>query len=354
MKNYLKCFIVSFILKVILFPLNGISQITINSGDIPVNAGFELTMSQADFDTLPFDVEAAGPNYVWDFSQADTITWDGSFTQTNVDAPTPYPNVNFITNRTIEYVPGVNMIFQQHMILSDASLLYKGTKWFADGVQDTTLFENEPELMIYQFPMTYQSAWSSTVTKSQYKNGVLQESHQRTLERTVDGWGLLKLPGQNYECLRIKEFDTESDTDTSYFWMAKNGVNLLTAFSVETNDDGSKEGSIYYCEAPLSVIEAEDGPKVPEQFILSQNYPNPFNPVTNIKYQVGADRSSPVHVDLSIYNSLGQKVSVLVSGNRPAGKYEVKWNAEGLPSGVYFYKIQAGAFTQVRKMILLK
>ena len=90
---------------------------------------------------------------------------------------------------------------------------------------------------------------------------------------------------------------------------------------------------------------------LPVEFALSQNYPNPFNPTTNLDYQL------PVagNVQLTVYNSLGQKVRTLVSGNQPAGYYSVTFDAADLASGVYYYHLQVGnKFNQVKKMILLK
>jgi predicted phosphodiesterase len=85
-------------------------------------------------------------------------------------------------------------------------------------------------------------------------------------------------------------------------------------------------------------------------YTLSQNYPNPFNPKTVIRY------SLPVtgHVDLSIYNILGQKVATLVNKKQSAGNYNVIWNASGLSSGVYLYRLQAGDRVQTKKMIYMK
>ena len=88
---------------------------------------------------------------------------------------------------------------------------------------------------------------------------------------------------------------------------------------------------------------------------LHANYPNPFNPVTTISYTVGAHRDVPLqHIDLSIYNSIGQKVCTLVSAKQGAGRYSVAWNASGFASGIYYYRIKAGEFTAVRKMLLVK
>jgi len=91
--------------------------------------------------------------------------------------------------------------------------------------------------------------------------------------------------------------------------------------------------------------------EIPEAFSLSQNYPNPFNPKTVISYQL------PVvsNVELSIYNILGQEIETLVSKKQPAGSYKVEWDAAGLASGVYSYRIKTdNGFIHYRKMLLQK
>ncbi len=85
-------------------------------------------------------------------------------------------------------------------------------------------------------------------------------------------------------------------------------------------------------------------------FELSQNYPNPFNPVTVISWQLPVSS----HVTLKVYDLLGKEAAVLVNGEKQAGSYQTEFNATSLPSGTYFYTIQAGNFVQTKKMILLK
>jgi hypothetical protein len=81
-----------------------------------------------------------------------------------------------------------------------------------------------------------------------------------------------------------------------------------------------------------------------------QNYPNPFNPSTTIKYNIA--KSS--YVTLKVYNILGSEVASLVNRNLKAGEYQLQFNAGNLSSGVYFYKIIAGSFTDIKKMLLVK
>jgi hypothetical protein len=93
-------------------------------------------------------------------------------------------------------------------------------------------------------------------------------------------------------------------------------------------------------------------------FSLEQNYPNPFNPSTKIHYTIpsgitnGAKQSQLV--TFKIYDVLGNKISTLVNEEKPAGSYEIEFDATGLSSGIYFYKLQAGSFVETKKMILLK
>lgn len=90
--------------------------------------------------------------------------------------------------------------------------------------------------------------------------------------------------------------------------------------------------------------------ETPTEFGLSQNYPNPFNPTTEIRYSV----PEPSFVTLSVFNSVGQEVAQLVKEFKGAGNHSVTWNANGLPSGVYFYSFKAGKFSSLKKMVLTK
>ena len=83
---------------------------------------------------------------------------------------------------------------------------------------------------------------------------------------------------------------------------------------------------------------------------LAQNYPNPFNPSTEIKYSLSTESK----VSLKVYNALGLEVASLVDGNEGVGVHQVKFNADNLPTGTYFYTLKAGTFSQTKRMVLSK
>jgi len=89
---------------------------------------------------------------------------------------------------------------------------------------------------------------------------------------------------------------------------------------------------------------------LPDKYELQQNYPNPFNPTTTIKYQIPVSGN----VTLTLYNTLGQEILQLVNGLQNAGVYEVKFDGSNLTSGIYFYQLESGTFSQIRKLVLIK
>jgi len=140
--------------------------------------------------------------------------------------------------------------------------------------------------------------------------------------------------------------------DTLYFdrgWSWSGGYCYkVSAIDVHGNESG------FALLRPEDVT-GTDTPKAPEASYLAQNYPNPFNPMTKVEFGLVA----PGRVSLRIYDAAGRLVRVLAEGDRPAGRYAELWDGcdasgRAVASGVYFYRLDAGAFTQTRKMILLR
>jgi hypothetical protein len=85
-------------------------------------------------------------------------------------------------------------------------------------------------------------------------------------------------------------------------------------------------------------------------FFLGQNYPNPFNPITSMQYSIGSRQ----FMSLKVFDVLGNEVAILVNEEKEPGTYKVKFDASNLTSGVYFYRIEAGEYSAVKKLILMK
>jgi len=122
-------------------------------------------------------------------------------------------------------------------------------------------------------------------------------------------------------------------------------------FEATPSSSGARELNIHVDEAYASL----HGIDLPTEFALHNNYPNPFNPVTNILYDI----PEVSEVNLEIYNVMGQRVRTLVQGTQEPGRYQIVWNAtndfgQALSSGMYIYRIQAGDFVSVKKLVLMK
>ncbi|RKY99822.1 MAG: hypothetical protein DRQ13_01580 [Ignavibacteriae bacterium] len=158
-------------------------------------------------------------------------------------------------------------------------------------------------------------------------------------------------------------FEIEKSTDSRTFEKIGqiNGKGTTTEKQEYIYIDGSivsGNGKVFYRLKQIDfdgtseysdVIEV-DYSLIPKVFSLSQNYPNPFNPTTTIKFDIPKE----VKVTLKIYDALGSEVATLVNENMEPGYYKYQWNAAQFASGVYFYRITAGTFVNVKKLLLLK
>lgn len=113
--------------------------------------------------------------------------------------------------------------------------------------------------------------------------------------------------------------------------------------------NGGYIGTGRFCNGTVGVEDGNDI-ELPREYGLAQNYPNPFNSVTIISYQLPESK----FVTLKVYDILGNEVEILVNEEKPAGSYNISFDASRFPSGVYYYKLSSGNYTETKKMILLK
>lgn len=183
------------------------------------------------------------------------------------------------------------------------------------------------------------------------------------IQVTVDAGGNSYVAGYSSGTTTAFDFTTVKYTETgAEEWVAKYTNSSSAGSSEETSgifiDEHSNiyitgmsaldYATVKYIQSPTSVDDKNF--QFPDEFSLYQNYPNPFNPNTVISWQ------SPVGSwqTLRVYDVLGNEVATLADEYKPAGSYEVEWDATDLSSGIYFYKLQAGDFIATKKMILIK
>ncbi len=171
---------------------------------------------------------------------------------------------------------------------------------------------------------------------------------QNNLETILKETWSIENEWENYT-FRMISYDNEGNwlEDVSQIWDSTNWVNDFRYLATWDEPVSVKEGLI-----------------ILNNYHLFQNYPNPFNPTTKIKFTIPTSPLNPSPyqgegqrerlISLQVYDVLGNEVATLVNEEKPAGEYEVEWNASDLPSGIYFYKLQSGSFGETKKMLLLK
>jgi hypothetical protein len=209
---------------------------------------------------------------------------------------------------------------------------------------------------------TQTNTWSSLGTGS--SNGVRGWVNALAVvgnEVVVGGWFT---SAGGVSANRVARFNTQTNTWSSLGTGSSNGVSggdfpAVRALAVSgsevyvggrfTSAGGVSANNVARWNSGTSRVE-QLSPTAPKTFLLEQNYPNPFNPSTTIRYQL------PVasEVKLEVYDVLGKKIATLVNERQSAGAYQVVWNASGLSSGTYFYRLQAGTFVETKKMIMVK
>jgi hypothetical protein len=214
-------------------------------------------------------------------------------------------------------------------------------------------WRNHPVSIEMSYPLQYLKTWDNNFVDS--LTGVLTLpifgsfnialGNRDSITYTVDAYGMLTIPGGfTQEALRIRKAGKYSYIDTlngfniplQYIFLAANGASVEVGMKDSTVTGGVAQVRYLKWTTPLPV-DVKEVADVPASFGLVQNYPNPFNPSTTIGYRVQGTGNS--FVRLSVYDILGQEVARLVDGPQVAGEHSVVFNARGLSSGTYHYRL---------------
>lgn len=340
------------------------AQITITESDVQNFATIGNTLD-ASFDTTTtsIDIGTTGATS-WDFSGLSPALQS---TFTCVDpSGTPFasrfPSATACFNG-MSVVQGYVLNSWQYLGVTSSALLSYGNaaQGSVSGFTITAVISNNPAYKQVIIPLTMGDSWTQSYVETD--STVIAplppiiNVYNIYEVNTVDAYGTMTLPGgATAEALRIRTHQTENDGGTitnyvSYLFLTKTGTQIVVEAADTTSPNTGVipiNGMTFLKSNVVGVRQADN--TLPENFMLAQNYPNPFNPTTQINYSI----PSAQKVVLKVYDALGRDAATLVNDQQAAGNYTVDFNAANLASGIYFYRLQAGDFVQMKKMILMK
>jgi hypothetical protein len=359
---------------ILIFPTIAFSQITITSSDFLGMIGSTQTTLDDERTSIPIDVGSAGANQTWDFRTlvvVDSVFAVNEFlTPQQAQLGGTFPDANLVQKITTPIEPGYEL-FNAYNVT---------TMYFINLGDSTQVTSPDTAIVHYQkdtvgvLPLAYNSTWMSTERDTSGFFPLSATISVDTTMNTIDGWGTVRLPMGDFECLRWRQdvkvinqtifngqvFGTTTETYIQYIWVSKGAFILARAQSQpgDTNPNFTNGRGFARLDELSSVVSVNDGVQRPVVFQLSQNYPNPFNPSTTIDVAL----PEAGWVSLTIYSALGEEVARLVNGELQAGWHSVTWDAGDAASGVYFYRMQIGpvdgveaaSFVATQKLILLR
>lgn len=232
--------------------------------------------------------------------------------------------------------------------------------WRLGGKNNDFTFINDPDGFSHQHAIRRIENGNITL----YDNG---NFHNPPYSRAVE----YKLDEINMTATLVWQYRNNPDVygrATGYVQRLDNGNTLICwgltpSTLTEVRYDGTKVLEMNFSESNFAYRsykylwkETLGDEILPSYYSVMQNYPNPFNPQTTIKFKIPQTNANntPVKTLITIYDILGSKVAEILNDNFVPGTYEVNWNASGFPSGVYYYRLESGSFTETKKMVLIK
>ena len=358
--------IATILLLVVLLCSAAMSQITVTSTDMQTLYAAGKSWRNLGAYSLNVTMNVGTASSSAQSWQIPTVVYTDTIRMDNIlPSATPYasrfPRATHV-QRAMQKTGDTTTTVYSYVRITTDSLISLG---FAIRTQsprsDTTDYEPQVTLQ-YLFPI--QLGKSSTRRDS---TSIFAGSYiiQRIVN-TCDAFGSLVTPAGTFQALRTKEISYSEtwfsgmlyskDSSMSLTWFTKEGY----FYNVEPKDQHQSSGSQVISSVsymiPLGFTGVTDqSPGIPAEYTLQQNYPNPFNPSTNIRVSV----AQAGHVSLKVYNVLGVEVASLMNEQKEAGTFTVNWNASGLPSGMYLYRLtvtsdKGKVFDQAKKLVLLK
>ena len=287
-------------------------------------------------------------NDQWENSYRETNTYDGNnnvLTSLNEKWDINFNNWVGEFRNTMSYDASNNILQQTYEV-------YSFTEWTFTNRYTYSYDANENLLS------NFYEAWLNEQWQAYGLYSYIYDSHNNLLTSMYQLWNngqWENISKQSYE------YDSFDNLITGYYYTWLNSSWTPSDGSLIFHDSSNRYFAGYGYEITvtyknlISSVTNENETQI--KYSLSQNYPNPFNPSTTIKYtfpNVNLRVTKGSRVQLKVYDVLGMEVATLVNEEKPAGSYEVNFNASQLSSGVYLYKLQAGSFRQTKKMILIK
>ena len=354
-----RSFLLSIMLGVI-FSAQARAQITITNTFNPAPGTVIESRQDAAPDSALFAYVSSGSGgpMLWDFTNR---TFGGGYSLTVVSRNSaPYidsfPNANVVLQTINGNDTSWTMLQSHPSLFVRRGIVSRGSFGLI-----ITIYRNIANDWV--FPVDYANQWTAYRHWTQYSI----HTHTDILDTTynsVDAWGSVQYRGNSLQCLRVMAHErfTYNTYDSSNTLINSSSADLYTANFISAGFNtpvtvSKFVQSNYVTYSSYASGDFLNGPgavnepgTLPSKFSIAQNYPNPFNPTTTIQY----DLPGPSNVSLEIFDLLGQRVEILVDENQQAGRHTVSWNANDKPSGMYFYKINAGDFTETKKMVLVK